>query len=690
MNYEHDVKRDDYLYSLRLTLPPWCWREMLDELLVYCRKCRIDEVCVKVDTGTFTHYFPSSDWLKNYQKILFTVRDELAGIGVRYSLNPNVTQGHGDRGRNIFIQHPDWHMITGTDGIKATDCVCSISPGWREYISRQWTVYAETRPALIWIEDDIRTFNHGPVKSGCFCEGHLRRFNEKHSSSYRRDQLVELVFKAGDPAPERGMWLDFLREITAETIALMTKTVHAVSPETIVGLMSSGPGRHVSEGRDWKELAMIISGHGKFPCASRPPLGNYIEYSLEGLVFVADSTRLTRAVFQEAGIEEGEVENYPYTGFSKSNLFMFLQCAVAIGAGCNVLTLNLYDHCGTPLGTTGDILHSLGKNKKFLSALKSKSCRPGKENGVRLYFHSESARSKKLAAGDPSSALASSCAAWSVYLQNMGFSVSFEDSPVTALAGQDIRAASGIEIRKILGGGALCDATAFQALSEMGYGEFIGASIKSAFPLMTRLPLAAEHFYNRDFGGAARHYFALAIHPGPIFVETELSEGAVELSEIVDPDTMRLFPGSFVFENSLGGRIAVIPYEMEKMGTGFADPGRKRMLYNIMRWMYRGRVPLFVSGDRRLLPFRRDFLLHSLCGIANLSHDTLKTSTLEMYVGEKSVSSVEILTAKGVWSGTDGYELTGGILKMIIPGLSFDKPFFMTVNYERGVRPSHG
>jgi len=658
---------------------------MLDDLLVYCRKCGIDEVCVKVDTGTFTHYYPSFEWLDNYQKILFTVRDELAGIGVRYSLNPNVTQGHGDRGRNIFLQHPDWHMITGADGVKTTDCVCCSSRGWREYMVRQWTIYAETRPELIWIEDDIRTFNHGLVKSGCFCEEHLRRFNDKHSASYQRAELAGLVLRAGEPAPERAMWLDFLSETTAETIALLTKTVHAVSPQTIVGLMSSGPNRHVAEGRKWEELARILSDHEKMPCASRPPLGNYIEYSLEGLVDVADKVRLTRAAFQGAGIEEGEIENYPYTGFSKSNLFMFLQCAVAIGTGCHVLTLNLYDHCGTPLGATGDLLESLGGNKKFLSALKAMSCQPGKENGIRLYFHPESGRRKKLGAGEPASALASSCIAWSVYLQSMGFGVCFEESPVTALAGQDIRAASDADIRKILSGGVLCDATAFQALSEMGYGEFLGATIKSAFPLMTRLPLAAEHFYNPDFGGVAQHYFALSIHAGlPVFLELDLAERAVEISEIVDPDTKRLVPGSFVFENSLGGRIAVIPYEVEKLGTGFADPGRKRMLDNIMRWLFRGSAPLFVSGDRRLLPFRRDFLSHSLCGIINLSHDTLKNVTVEMAVEEKSVSSVEMLTAKGIWGETKRYQLTDGILKFTVPKLSFDNPLFVAVKYAGG------
>ncbi|MFA6714765.1 MAG: hypothetical protein WCS27_05275 [Victivallaceae bacterium] len=685
MNYAQDVKRNDYLYVLRLTLPPWNWEKMLDELVVYCRKCRIDEVCVKIDTGTFTHYYPSFEWLKDYQKILFAIKDKLNGNGVRYSLNPNVTQGHGDRGRNIFSQHPDWHMITGPDGTRTTDCVCCISPGWRDYIRKQWTIYAETRPDLIWIEDDIRTFGHGPVATGCFCDEHLRRFNEKYNASYKREDLAELVFSPGEPTGERAKWLDFLRQVSAEAIKLMSDTVHAVSPETIVGLMSSGPGNHVREGRDWKELSGIMSVTENMPCASRPPLGNYSESSLDGLCYVADSVRFTRSVFCGNEIEEGEIENYPYTGFSKSNLFMFLQCAAAIGTGCDALTFNLYDHCGTPLHVTGDILESLGKNKKFLSTLKSRAGKEGQDNGIRLYFHPASSAYKKLNPGEPPAALGSSCTAWGNHLQAMGFPVSFEESEVTAPAGQDIRAASDAEIKRILSKGLLCDAVAFTALREMGYGEFLGASPKSVFPLMTKKPLAGEHFHNTDFGGRDKHYFALAIHPAhPLFIEFQLNRAAVELSEIVDPDTKRLYPGTFIFENSLGGRIAVFPYEIGKMSYGFADPFRKKMLYGILKWLYRNKLPLFVNGDRRLLTFRRDFKNHSLCGIFNLSHDGLKNLTMEMFVeSRRKVKSVDFLAAGSVWQPVAASDLTNKELKVNIPELHFDKPVFVSVNYEK-------
>ena len=56
MGYAEHLKRDDYLYVLRRTLPPWNWWSGLDELKEMYQKYRIDEVCVKIDTGTFTHY----------------------------------------------------------------------------------------------------------------------------------------------------------------------------------------------------------------------------------------------------------------------------------------------------------------------------------------------------------------------------------------------------------------------------------------------------------------------------------------------------------------------------------------------------------------------------------------------------------------------------------------------------------
>ncbi len=263
-------KNNGYLYILRRTVPPWRWRENLDELVRLCPKYGIDEVCIKIDTGTFTHYYPSFEWLENYRKILLQIKKELNEVGVNYSLNPNVTQGHGDRGRNICKQHPDWPMCTNPDGTHATDCACNIGGGWRDYIRKQWTIYAETRPVSIWMEDDLRTFNHGPAGIGCFCQEHIRRFNEKLGTHYTREELAEKIFAPGVPDPLRVQWLEFLNEMTLEVMRMCEETVHQVSPETVFGLMSSGPDAHVAEGRDWQAMYCVMSADGKYPVAQPP------------------------------------------------------------------------------------------------------------------------------------------------------------------------------------------------------------------------------------------------------------------------------------------------------------------------------------------------------------------------------------------------------------------------------------
>lgn len=682
MNYSKHLQKDDYLYILRRTLPPWNWRVVLDELKEMCQKYRIDEVCVKTDTGTFTHYFPDEKWMLNYQKILFAVREELADIGVNYSLNPNVTQGHGDRGRHIDRLHPDWSMIMGHDGTRATDCACNISPGWREYIRRQWTIYAETYPAVIWIEDDVRTFGHGPVGQGCFCDEHLRRFNEKHATSHSREEIYARVMASGTPDPLRREWIEFLGEITTEMVQLAEETVHAVSSETIVGLMSSGPTNHATEGRDWQLLHRKMAGPEGRPVASRPPLGNYREMHLTGLIGTACQSRLTRRAFELPTLEEGEIENYPYTGYTKSNTFLRLQNSVAVSSGCAALTLNLFDHCGTPMAATKDILQTLASEKSYLTALKSRLQPVGKNKGLGLYFHPDSSKFKELGGTCQAGGLAGETVNATVLLEMLGFATTFEAAPVTVLTGQDIRCASETEIEALLSSAVLVDATAFITLSQMGYGELLGGRLLEAFQLNTRYPLAGEHFYRSEFGGKAQHFFSVAIHrQTPRFVAIEADKDTIEITEFVDPDLKRLFGGCYVFTNRLGGKVAVVPLEFGGLTQAFADPGRKVMMRELFRWLSDDRIPLFLSGDRSVLPMRFDHPSYTVCSLHNLSLDELPEVTVELHL-ERSVRAVERLDSKGNWQPLVDYCHENDHFQATIQGFKFTEPVHLTIHHE--------
>ena len=686
MNNYADIVRNspDFLYVLRRTIPPWRWRETLDELLLMCRKYRIDEVCVKIDTGTFTHYFPDESWLRNYQKILLEVKRGLSGIGVRYSLNPNVTQGHGDRGREICTTHPDWPMCTAPNGVSARDCACNSGPAWREYIRMQWRIYAETEPDAIWMEDDLRTFNHGPVGIGCFCAEHLRRFNAANHTAFSREELVKRIFSPGTPDALRVKWLELLNTVTLEVLEMCEKTVHEASPGTIFGLMSSGPDMHAAEGRDWQAIYRVMSAGGRYPVLSRPPLGNYMEGNPAGLCATSMLIGMTRAVFGENCVEEGEIENYPYTGFAKSNLFTALQNTVAIAAGNDALTLNLYDHCGTPMSDTEDILQSLDANKNFLAELKKSRRSRGVERGVRVYFSRVSAATKELSPGGQN--LASAAGPVLELLKQLGIAATAEpgENSLTVLAGQSVRSASADELRRILSGGVMADAAAFKALCEMGYADLLGADCIDAFTLNTTRPLAGERCCNRKFFPNGLQTFSLAIHNQvPLFTAMRPHEGAEEVSEFVDPDFRRLYPGTHIFRNRLGGRVVVFPLELSGLGPGFRTPARKKWLLSLLEWAADAPLPLYATGDRPLLPLRFDLPDGVFAGIFDLSLDDVPEGGLQLSC-DRPVEKVECLRfGETGWREYANWRQNGAKLIVAAGRLEFRCPLFFRISYRK-------
>ncbi len=262
MNPGTNERDDGAWYALRRTLVPWDFDHALRDLIAYCRAVPVNEIIVKCDTEEFSHGFPSIAWLDAYLPCLARARDALTRLGVAYSLNPWVTQGHLDRGRDVRAALPGIRTQVGHRGETTTAQACPLCPIWRTHTAALWTRYAGTFPSVLWIEDDIRTFNHLPVQYGCFCAEHLRRFSARVQSRVEREELVAALLQPGHPHPWRRDWLLMQREIMNDTAAFLGDTVRAVSPDTALGLMSSGPENHVMCGRDWTAFARALGGGG--------------------------------------------------------------------------------------------------------------------------------------------------------------------------------------------------------------------------------------------------------------------------------------------------------------------------------------------------------------------------------------------------------------------------------------------
>ena len=120
------------------------------------------------------------------------------------------------------------------------------------------------------------------------------------------------------------------------------------------------------------------------PLYSRPPLGNYDEQSLRGLYFSHDSIKLTRHTVPVGAVEQTEVENIPFTSYGNSLAFTFLKMVVSVAYGSAAMTLNLYDHLGSPMEADPDVGHLLCGKKPFLNALADVAAAPGRLRGVRF------------------------------------------------------------------------------------------------------------------------------------------------------------------------------------------------------------------------------------------------------------------------------------------------------------------
>lgn len=646
---EYPSRRPGAWYALRRTLPPWRTDTLVAEVEKFCRDARVDELIVKVDTEEFSHGFPSPSWLDAYLPQLREIRDRMRRLGVVFSLNPWVTLGHVDRGRNVRQRYPEVDLMVGHDGTPCRDCACPLSPGWRRLTAALWERYAALEPTVLWVEDDFRLHHHPPVRWGCFCPLHLKAFALRLARRrVTREELVKRVLTSGPPDPFRKAWLDFQRDVMVETARFLERTVHRVSPGTRLGLMSSHPDAHAVEGRDWGRLSRALAGPG--PLVSRPAMFCYSGDSPTMLYEGAHCVRLTLAHLPRRRVVLTEIDNGPFGPYSKSLALTRLQAALSFVLGADGLTLNLFDHLGTPAATP-EWEELLRREKPVWEAL-AQACHGTCAAGVGLIHRPDAARHLRLAPGQGFDGLLPGGDGWRRVLEPLGVAVTVGAAAVTVVTGQMLRALPASEIRRLLKRGLLLDLSAAQCLAEMGWASFLGCRIRRTFRKCDEA-LSAEEWFAPDFGGAAQRYLTLSLLDAEgtfQMAELEPAPNARILSRVVDPDGRPRYPLLVASTHSLGGRVAVYGASLEPfLGVGFLSAMRREQMIRLLDWLSCGRVPMVVGGGPYPLAFRRDARDRSLLGWANLSLDDWRRAEIRITTNRRP-ASIAILTSRGSWA----------------------------------------
>ena len=611
-------------YALRRTLPPWSFDDNLKEL-EKLPEYGVDELIVKVDTEEFSHGIVTPERLKTYLPGLTAIRDKLRSMGIAYSLNPWFTLGHCDRGRRAAEALPGVQTMVDWDGSVSSACCCPLSEAWRENMRETWTMYAGTAPTVFWVEDDIRSFNHGAVRFGCFCPLHMRRFSALVGREVSRKELTSALMQPGAPHPWRRLYLRMQGEIMAETARLIGQTVRRASPETALGLMSSGPRNHTMEDRLWEEFARALAAGGTL--YSRPPSGVYQEISMRDLYWGADAILHTRAMLPEGTMEQAEVENWSFTRFSKSVTMTSLQMALSVALGCPGITLNLFDHAGTPMEAAPEMGRMLRERKPYLDALAKITAVPGKYRGAQMIFSPRYGEIAQLERSDDLFQLAEDGTQPVMRMHAHGIPVVYGEENCRIACGQSIRALSDGEIRRMLGAGQglFLDAAAAKILCERSFGELIGViSAGEPVNLAEIGAFSAEEHFRPEFGGGSGRFmnlFANGSEPFP-FIPMTFAPEAKPVTRLVGPDRQVFAPGIVVVENPLGGRVAVSTQTMKAWGPAYNSENRRHLLEAVFDYLSFDSFPVRASGDGVYpLLFRKDCEAWITAGIFNISLD---------------------------------------------------------------------
>ena len=105
------------------------------------------------------------------------------------------------------------------------------------------------------------------------------------------------------------------------------------------------------------------------------------------------------------------------------------------------------------------------------------------------------------------------------------------------------------------------------------------------------------------------------------------------------------------------------------------------MMRKLFRWLSDGRIPLYLSGDRSVLPLRFDHPSYTVCALYNLSLDELPEVTAELYL-DSPVMSVERLDSKGCWRRFIEFRHETNPFKAMISGFKFQEPVCLTIYHE--------
>jgi hypothetical protein len=636
MTVRFDPDRVNYI--LRTYLPTWNYEERIEEMVRFCQQTDTRHVMLFTDAQHMVWNQLTLDEARHEAANMARAKERLAREGIRLAINSsyNMSQSRWDHRK-----HNDYdYWATRVDGTCEYRTPCLLDPKLEDYLQQFYKILAEVGPDYIYIDDDHRYVLMDETW-GCFCDLHLQRFSEVSGADWNREALVAALKSDADV---RAQWIDFLGARLVATGEIISEAVHQVDPDIEVGMMV--PCIHPLPAMGHTITNVLEAFRPVDKPVVRPCIGPYSDNDRRQIIPGLFYMEFTGHLLGDDAVYTPEIETTPFTRLSKSMTMVRFHITQALLNRMNNPAISLCGYVGDSPFFEPAYVDLLKNNRAYFEAVRGLAPKRGTRKGIQFIWDFASAKSSPHPIEDVNQLIWPSFVLHD-FLGNLGFSYTYDESPVRFLAGDTAYALPETRITELLKAGLILDVDAAEALAERGFADLIGCRPDHE-PVAN---FGSEECLDQEFFGQYAGTF-IPLHGSPLSCVGNLNpkpECRI-LSGIIDHDRKTIAPGVVLFENRLKGKIAVLPYRIRA-----TDPSLRHlicyqhqtMFRRVVAWMDNGAIPAFVEAPTDFAVQCWDNGKRLTVCITNLSYDVADEITVAFNAGALAIDKALFVTRQG-------------------------------------------
>ncbi|HEY3377179.1 MAG TPA: hypothetical protein VGL77_06745 [Armatimonadota bacterium] len=582
---------------------------------------------------SFTHSVLPLAVIEREAEELAEIIPTFKAAGLRVGINHLATIGHLDENLINALDEP-WQRLMDIDGTTARGSYCPQDPDFLAFTASCYAALAHTGTDFIWLDDDIRMGHHPPAKTGCFCPRCLADFAVRTQREWTRDTL-RAAFAAGGAAglTLRKQWLAQNRATIQTLLQGIRQAVDTVNPALPLGLMTCDM---LYEGADFPGWVAALAGKANIQVKWRPGGGVYNDDQPLSLLGKAHAIGgQANALPAQVSDIQSELENFPYYGLKKSATFFGAEVLAYLGAGCT----------GVAINCMGDSYPPFTEYRQYFE--KAREIRHFGELAVQAFGRSTCegiwlARTPDIyATGNPEGDWFTGLPGGQLNdTAEIGLPLAYAPAgkSVSVLFGDAPLSFTPEALRELLTGGVLLDGPALAHLNAMGLSAYTGFEIDGE-KLIDMQEKFTDDPLNGIFAGQRRDCRP-SFWPQSCYLVRPLAPTGRLLSQMIDFDDTDFGGASGVFENTLGGRVAVFGYYPWSYLHSLAKATQMKAIH---RWLSRDTVPAYVASYHKAgLWCRRTDEGKPAMLLLNASLDPAKDLTLALRAAHGSLTMTRI------------------------------------------------